>query len=64
MEKSNPLDACPTSHNASGNLWLADAYLAGLPEPLPLIPFTVWRVSAISAKNLITATKNTPWFLR
>lgn len=64
IDKSNPLDACPLPHNALGNFCLAYVYLADLPEPLPLIPFTVWRISAISAQNLISATKNTPWFLR
>lgn len=63
-DKSNPLDRSPNPHNALGNLYLADAYLADLPEPLPLIAFTVWRICAISAQNLTLASKNTPWFLR
>lgn len=64
IDKSNSLDTCPLLLNALGNLCLAYAYLADLSEPLSLIPFTVWRISAISAQNLISATKNTPWFLR
>lgn len=60
MGKSNTLDACPNPHNALGNLCSADACLAYLPEPFPLIPFTVWRISAISAQKLISVTKNMP----
>lgn len=60
MGKCKTLDACLNPHNALGNLCLADACSAYLPEPFPLIPFTVWRISAISAQNLISLTKSMP----
>lgn len=60
MGKSKTLDACPNPHNALGNPCLVDKCLAYLPEPFPLIAFTVWRFSAISAQKLISVTKNMP----
>lgn len=60
MGKSKTLDACPNPHNALGNLCFAYAWSNYLPQPFPLIPFTVWRISAISAQNLISVPKNMP----